>query len=413
LSEPDPALLTQLGVAPLRDADKTSERAKYVNSPESPLYKKREILFGLYQARQTLRETGTALVVEGNFDVVSLHARGLRQTIAPLGTAFTPEQAHLVRRLAPEIVLMFDGDSAGRRAVAASRESVRAAGLQCRVARLPDGIDPDELVRRAGPEGVRHAIESSRGLLEHLIDACLDSGFSKDDPLTRAAKIKEVTELIASEADPEVRSMAETYADSIAARLNISDARTLRALAQRIRQAVATPSAQGAERGATTRRRQAPSPTIDPVSLVILGCVLDWPELMNDADVQAALNTTEGDVALTLSLARRTFLGQKADSVEEFLAKIPVSIHAFAASRLAAPECDRLEDARTVLLENVSKLKRLEHNRRRPETIEALQRAAASGDFEAELALLRQKRDQALLRLHEGQAKARHGVGER
>jgi DNA primase len=413
LSEPEPAMLTRLGIAPLRDTDKTSERAKYVNSPESPLYKKREILFGLYQARQTLRETGKALVVEGNFDVVSLHARGIKQTIAPLGTAFTPEQAHLVRRLAAEVVLMFDGDSAGRRAVRASREAVRAAQLQCRVANLPDGIDPDELVRRAGADGVRHAIDSSRGLLEYLIDACLDSGFSKDDPLTRAAKIKEVTELIASEADPEVRAMAETYADSIAERLNISDARTLRALAQRIRQAVAAPASQDDDRTPAARRRQANSPTVDPVSLDILGCVLDWPELLNDADVQTALATTEGDVALTLSLARRTFLGQKADSVEEFLAKIPVSIHAFAASRLAAPRHNRLEDARTVLLENVSKLKRLEQNRRRPETIEALQRAAASGNFDAELALLRQKRDQALLRLQEGQAKARHGVGER
>jgi DNA primase len=149
------------------------------------------------------------------------------------------------------------------------------------------------------------------------------------------------------------------------------------------------------------------------VALDVLGCILDWPELLNDAEVQGGLSTTEGDIAITLSLARRTFLGQKAESVEEFLAKVPVSIHSFAASRLAAPKCDRLEDARTVLLENVSKLKRLEQNRRRPETLEALQRLAASGDFEAELALLRQKREHALLRLHEGQVKARHGVGER
>ena len=80
-------------------------KPKCVNSPESPIYKKRETLFGLYQARQSLREAGKAILVEGNFDVVSLHARGLRNVIAPLGTAFTSEQAKLVRRLAPEIVL--------------------------------------------------------------------------------------------------------------------------------------------------------------------------------------------------------------------------------------------------------------------------------------------------------------------
>ena len=402
LQEPDAATLSSLGVAPLGDADSTGAKAKYINSPESPLYKKRDILFGLHQARQALRESGQALLVEGNFDVVSLHARGIRQAIAPLGTAFTAEQAKLIGRLVPDVVLMFDGDTAGRKAVRSARDAVREAKLNCRVANLADGLDPDELVRRSGPDAVKHAIASSRGLLEYLIDSCLDSGFLKDDPLTRAAKIREVTDLIASEGDPEVRMLAEHYADSIAERLNISDARTLRALAQRIRRAAqASPSPSAPKPGT----RQAASPNItDQISFEVLGCVLDWPELMRDPSVQAALNTTEGEVALTLSLARRAFLGQKAESVEEFLAKIPVSIHAFAASRLAAPRHNRLEDARTVLLKNVSKLKRLEQNRSRPESLEAIQRAAASGDFEAEL---------ALLRLHEQQARERHGVGER
>jgi DNA primase len=404
LAEPDPDTLNSLGIAPLHNADSTGAKAKYVNSPESPLYKKREILFGLYQARQSLRDTGKALLVEGNFDVVSLHARGIRQAIAPLGTAFTLEQAKLVGRLAPEVVLMFDGDSAGRNAVRSSRDAIRTAKLSCRVASLADGLDPDELVRRAGPDGVRHAIASSRGLLEYLIDTCLDSGFLKDDPLTRAAKIKEVTDLIASESDPDVRAMAEHYADSIAERLNISDARTLRALEQRIRRAVAAASSPNPKENRGGREQARGPNDSDAISFEVLGCILDWPELLQDPEVEAALNTTEGDVALTLSLARRAFLGQKADSVEEFLAKIPVSIHSFAASRLAAPRHDRLEDARTVLLKNVGKLKRLEQNRRRPETLEAIQRAAASGDFDAEL---------ALLRLHERQARERHGVGER
>lgn len=405
LAEPDATTLKRLGLAPLGDSDANSQKAKYVNSPESPLYKKRDALFGLYQARQALRDKGRAIVVEGNFDVVSLHARGFHEAVAPLGTAFTTEQAQLLKRLTPEVVLMFDGDSAGRKAIRASRDSIRAADLQCRVAPLADGLDPDELVRKSGPEGVEHVVRSSRGMLEYLIDTCLDSGFSKDDPLTRAAKIKEVTELIASEPDPEVRAMAEHYADSIAERLNISDARTLRALEHKIRRAMAANSS-AEERAGDKRSPQAASPApIDPVSLDVLGCVLDWPELLRDTEIQSALSTTEGDVALTLSLARRAFLGQKAESVEEFLAKIPVSIHAFAASRLVAPRHNRLEDARTVLLKNVSKLKRLEQTRRRPETLEAIQRAAASGDFEAELALLR--------RLHERLAKERHGVGER
>jgi DNA primase len=360
-------------------------------------------LFGLFQARQSLRDQGRAILVEGNFDVVSLHARGLRQAIAPLGTAFSAEQAKLLRRMAPEVTLMFDGDPAGRRAVRAAREAIRDAGLSCHVASLPEGIDPDELVRRAGPDGVQHAVDSSREILRYLIDTCLDSGFAKDDPLTRAAKIKEVADLIATETNPEVRAMAENYADTVAERLGISDARTFQALQRRIQQAIASGGAQSTPAAGNAPQARSPK-TNDAVAREVLGCVLDWPELLQDAEVEDALGLTEGDVALTLALARRTILGQKAESVEEFLAKIPVSIHAFAASRLAAPRHNRLEDARTVLLKNVSKLMRLEQHRRRPETLEAIQRAAASGDFEAEL---------ALLRTHERLARERHGVGER
>ena len=100
--------------------------AKYVNSPESPVYRKREAVFGLYQSRQALRSGDPCLIVEGNFDVVSLHARGIRNVVAPLGTAFTVEQAKQIRRFTSDVVLMFDGDSAGKRATNASREPCQA-----------------------------------------------------------------------------------------------------------------------------------------------------------------------------------------------------------------------------------------------------------------------------------------------
>jgi len=403
LPDPEPADLKRAGILSASESDAPATRAKYMNSPESPIYKKRETLFGLYQARQSLRDQGRAILVEGNFDVVSMHARGLRNVIAPLGTAFTLEQAKLLRRQAPDIIMMLDGDSAGRRAVLAAREAIRDAGLGCRVVNLPDGIDPDEFVRKSGPDAVRNAIESARGLLQHLIDTCLDSGFTKDDPLTRAAKIKEVAELIATETNPEARTMAENYADVVAARLNISDAPTFKALLRRIRTANSSAAEASHPMGALERQASSPNKG-DAVALEVFGCILDWPELLKDPQVEGALSLTEGDIALALALARRNFLGQKADCVEEFLAKIPVSIHAFAASRLAAPRHNRLEDARTVLLKNVSKLMRLEQHRRRPEDLEAIQRAAASGDFDAELELLRR---------HERLARVRHGVGER
>lgn len=113
LDEPPRSALSALGLeAPSESADKP---AKYINSPESSIYRKREALFGIHQARQAIRDADRTIVVEGNFDVVSLHARGQKNVVAPLGTAFTPEQATQIKRLTPQIVLLFDGDAAGSR----------------------------------------------------------------------------------------------------------------------------------------------------------------------------------------------------------------------------------------------------------------------------------------------------------
>src|SRR5262249_37818096 len=148
--------------------------AKYINSPESKIYKKGEHLFGLHQARHAIRQRSEAILVEGNFDVVALHARGVDHVVAPLGTAFTGAQAKLLKRFAPNIVLLFDGDAAGQKATRAARIPCREAGLGAKVAVLPNGVDPDELARRKGPEAITHLVKGARGLLEHMVDEALE-----------------------------------------------------------------------------------------------------------------------------------------------------------------------------------------------------------------------------------------------
>ncbi|NVL83629.1 toprim domain-containing protein, partial [Escherichia coli] len=110
------------------------------------------------------------VLVEGNFDVVSLHARGITNVVAPLGTAFTMEQAKLLKRFAPDVVFLFDGDAAGRKAVRLSREAVRAAGIAARVADLPNGTDPDELSRTKGKQAIDDLLANAKGMLEALIE---------------------------------------------------------------------------------------------------------------------------------------------------------------------------------------------------------------------------------------------------
>lgn len=399
LDDPDDSELSALGIERFGGSAPAEPPAKYVNSPESPIYRKREAVFGLYQARSAIRDSGLAILVEGNFDVVSLHAHGIKNVVAPLGTAFTAEQARLVKRFAPNVTLLFDGDSAGRRAVIASREPCKQAGLSAKVGTLPQGTDPDQLCREHGAEAIRRVVGAGRGMLEYLIDSALDS-FGSTDAQARADKLKEVTELIGSEDDPAVRALAEQHADRIAARLGVGDARTFRALRGAVLSGLrAGNRAQGA-RAAPPERARATSGRPE-IEQVIFGALLDYPELLGDEEVIAGVDLVEGDVAGAIAALRQACQDGALQNPEVVLAKLGPSIHPFASARLAAPRHERVEDARVELLQNIEKLKRLEHKRRRSEVVEELQRAASVGDVDQEMALLRE---------HMRRGRERHGL---
>lgn len=400
LDEPSDAELSALSLERLGASTPGEPPAKYVNSPESPIYKKREAVFGLYQARSAVRDLGSAILVEGNFDVVSLHARGIKNVVAPLGTAFTTEQAKLVKRYAQSVTLLFDGDAAGRKAVVASRDPCKDAGLSVKVGSVPQGTDPDQLVREHGADAIRRVVGASRGLLEYLIDTALDS-FAATDAHARAAKLKEVTELIASEDDPAVRALAEQHADRIAARLGTGDDRTFQALRRSVLSGLRpSANAAAAPRAAPPERARSSAGRAE-VERTIFGALLDYPELLGDEEVLGGVDLVEGDVAGAIAALRQACGDGPLQNPELVLAKLGPSIHPFASARLAAPRHDRVEDARNELLQNIQKLKRLELKRRGSEVVEELQRAASVGDVDQEMALLRE---------HMRRARERHGL---
>lgn len=133
---------------------KKGEPAKYINSPETPLYSKSNVLYGLNWAREAIRDTGRALVVEGYFDVISLRQAGIENVVASSGTAFTPQQARLLSRFADEVLLFFDADSAGQRAALRSVDVLYDAGMEVRVVTAPEGEDPDSIARADGAEAI-------------------------------------------------------------------------------------------------------------------------------------------------------------------------------------------------------------------------------------------------------------------
>jgi DNA primase len=391
---------------------------KYINSPESPIYTKGNALFGIYQARHAIRTSEHAIVVEGNFDVVSLHARGLANVVAPLGTAFTQDQAKLLKRFSTHATLLFDGDAAGQKAVRLSREPCREAGLSVRVSQLPGGLDPDEYARGRGIEALKELVAGARGMLEHLIDAALDASFAQADVYERAARVEQVARLIAEEQDPLVRGMVKTYADQIAARLDLHGLRVLRddertpepfrALEKAVARALAAspppaPRPQGYTQNSGDPRK-ARVRAKAPGSLeraAIVGAVLEFPELLDDSSIQGHLGLLEGASAQTVAAVRRSLRvghqGEKTLDTTVFLAQIPPTIHPFASERLAAPHHETLADARGSLIENANKLRKLILAREAEEIAREQHRAA--GDWEREIELAREAEGRVRARL--------------
>ncbi|MSP52016.1 MAG: DNA primase [Alphaproteobacteria bacterium] len=234
-------------------------KAKYINSPETTLFHKGRLLYGLALAREAAREAGTIIVVEGYMDVIASAVAGVAHVVAPLGTALTEDQMRELWRLAPEPIVCLDGDAAGQRAAYAAAERalpLLQPGHSLRFAFLPEGDDPDTYVRKAGAGGFRTVLEAARPLSEVLWETRVKAR-RLDTPETRAALDRDLEEMVARIVDPTVRTYYQT------------------AMRERLRQAFGSqaavrPGFRGSRRAATPERppryehRGAPPPTPQP-----------------------------------------------------------------------------------------------------------------------------------------------------
>ena len=180
-------------------------RPKYLNSPESVIFDKSRLLFGLFPHREAIRRQRRALVVEGNFDLLLLAVHGIDNVVAPLGTALTRTHIHSLRSYADEVVLLFDADAAGLKAALRSVPFLLAEQVTGRVAVLPAGHDPDSFVRAEGPAAVTALVESARPLAEFVFDALV-----REHGLTLAGKSRIVSELkplVEAAADADQRAL--------------------------------------------------------------------------------------------------------------------------------------------------------------------------------------------------------------
>jgi DNA primase len=192
--------------------------AKYLNSPDTPLFNKGRLLYNLYQARGPAHERGTIVAVEGYVDVIAMATAGFPNAVAPLGTALTEDQLALLWRYADEPILCFDGDKAGRRAAYRAIDLALpnlTAGKSLRFALLPDGQDPDDLLRSGGPATVERVLKGALPLVDLLWARETEAG-PLDTPERRAALEQRLRQAFAAIHDERLRRY---YRDDIEARL--------------------------------------------------------------------------------------------------------------------------------------------------------------------------------------------------
>lgn len=177
---------------------------KYVNTSDTPVYKKSENLFGINYAKNHCADR--IILVEGNMDVISLHQAGFQNTVAPLGTSFTSEQVNLLARYTKEIVLMLDADAAGQKAVRRASQLLENTGLSVRVVVIPDGKDPDEYIKKNGPDRFKALLEGAVSDIEYkLLLAAQDINLESDDG--RLKYLSAAAEVIAADDDVMARDI--------------------------------------------------------------------------------------------------------------------------------------------------------------------------------------------------------------
>ncbi len=152
-----------------RVIDDSEKGGKYVNSPETLIFKKGTVLFGLDKARQAAHEAKSMVVCEGQLDTIACHVNGIKNVVAPQGTALTADHARILKRHVSEVVLCFDSDGAGQKAIQRSFDDLLAAGAAVRVAQIPAPHDPDSLIREQGADAFKALVRKGEGYFDYLL----------------------------------------------------------------------------------------------------------------------------------------------------------------------------------------------------------------------------------------------------
>ncbi|MEY5027537.1 MAG: primase [Verrucomicrobiota bacterium] len=304
-----------------------AKAAKYVNSPETPLFTKGAVLFGLHRSKRALIEKSSAIVCEGQLDLITAFEAGIQNVIAPQGTAFTPKQARILKRYVEEVILCFDADAAGEKATERSLPALLAERLSVRVAQMQVGEDPDSMIRTRGAEAFRAQIQGAKEFFSYKLEQFAQNpAFHSPRGKTHAAH--KLAEWVALLGDPILR---EIQIQQIASFLGIGTEELASVVRQSSERSRSSPDLGDAETPPDSPQEdQAASLSVptDPTIHLLLSVLLHSAEARDwllEEDWRARLASENGG-ELAISVLEHAALLNSPGGITAFLASSPPAV---------------------------------------------------------------------------------------
>ena len=189
------------------------KQPKYMNSPESPVFDKKSVLYGLYHSKNEIGRNRKAVLVEGYMDFIKLYANGIRNVVATLGTSFTNEHARLLRRFCEEVVIVYDGDAAGIRSAVRAGEILLEQGISSSICRIPDGLDPDDYLEEHGPDSLGELITGAVDVSDFIIDDTFAR--YREKKMSSGESLRFLADMVSKIKDPVRRAEAVSKATGV------------------------------------------------------------------------------------------------------------------------------------------------------------------------------------------------------
>ncbi len=301
----------------------SKKTAKYLNSPESDIYNKSQILYGIYESKKAIAKEDVCFLVEGYTDVIQMHQKGIENIVSSSGTALTPEQIRLIRRLTSNVVVLFDGDTAGLRAAIRGIDLILEQGMNVRICSFPDGEDPDSFAKLHSLEEIKtYLLEHAKDFIQFKTDLLLKE--AENDPVKKATTIREIVQSISKIPDT---IKQEIYLRECASQMKVSEAVLFNALAQEKNKksvSVRKINSNLVNQALPTQKSDIKPKSINPIILLekqIIGILLQYgndeasfDELLVSSDKEG--NLIEESKTVHSKVYEKIFLDLQQDEVE-------------------------------------------------------------------------------------------------